>query len=93
MLPAVASFRTTARQIVLYSVALWAASLLFAGVGRMGLIYWGAATILGALFVLYAIRLYRDRTTGRAMQVFTYSISYVTLLFSAMAVDQLVRHV
>jgi protoheme IX farnesyltransferase len=92
MLPAVASFRTTARQIVLYSVALWATSLVFADVGGMGVIYWGASTILGAVFLLYAIRLYRDRTAVRAMRLFTYSISYITLLFSAMALDQLVRH-
>jgi protoheme IX farnesyltransferase len=93
MLPAVASFRTTARQIVVYSVALWGASLLFADVGGMGVIYWGSAIILGAVFVLYAIRLYLDRTAVRAMRLFTYSISYVMLLFSAIAVDQLVRHV
>ncbi|HSS09923.1 MAG TPA: UbiA family prenyltransferase, partial [Acidimicrobiales bacterium] len=92
MLPAVASFRTTARQIVFYSLALWGASLLFADVGDMGLIYWSAAIILGAVFLLYAIRLYRDRTAVRAMRLFAYSISYVALLFSAMALDQLVRH-
>jgi heme O synthase-like polyprenyltransferase len=40
----------------------------------------------------YAVALYEDRTAARAMQVFAYSISYVTLLFSAIAVDQLVRH-
>jgi protoheme IX farnesyltransferase len=59
----------------------------------MGVIYWAAATILGAGFLRSAIVLYRDRSTARAMQLFAYSISYVTLLFSAIAVDQLVRHV
>jgi heme o synthase len=92
MLPAVASLATTARQIVAYTVALWAASLVFAQVGGMGLVYRGAAMVLGATFLLYAVRLYRDQTTARAMKLFAYSISYVTLLFSAMAVDQLVRH-
>jgi heme O synthase-like polyprenyltransferase len=42
--------------------------------------------------VLHAIQLYWDRTPARAMRLFAYSISYVTLLFSAMAIDQLVRH-
>ena len=92
MLPAVAPMETTARQIVVYSVALWGASLLFGLVGDMGVIYWGAATILGAGFLRYALALYRDRTSARAMQLFAFSISYVTLLFSAIAVDQLVRH-
>ncbi len=93
MLPAVASFTTTARQILVYTVVLWAASLLFAEVGDMGHIYWASATVLGAVFLLYAVRLYREQTTARAMRLFAYSISYVTLLFSAMAVDQLIHHV
>jgi protoheme IX farnesyltransferase len=92
MLPAVASLGTTARQILVYTVALWAISLAFAQVGGMGMLYWAAAVILGAVFLLYAVRLYRDQTVARAMKLFAYSISYVTLLFSAMAIDQLVRH-
>jgi protoheme IX farnesyltransferase len=93
MLPAVASLAVTARRILIYTVALWVTSLVFAAVGAMGLIYWGAAVVLGALFLFYAIRLYRDQTPARAMGLFGYSISYVTLLFSAMAVDQLVHRV
>jgi protoheme IX farnesyltransferase len=93
MLPAVASLTTTARQIIVYTFVLWAATLAFAQLAGMGLIYWSAAAVLGAVFVVYAIQLYRDQTTLRAMRLFTYSISYVTLLFSAMAADQLVRHV
>jgi protoheme IX farnesyltransferase len=92
MLPAVASLRTTARQILIYTVALWAASLVFAPVGGMGLIYWTAALLLGGVFLLYAVRLYRQQTAAVAMRLFGYSITYVTLLFGAMAVDQLVHH-
>jgi protoheme IX farnesyltransferase len=91
MLPAVATLSRTARQIVVYSVALLACSLLFAPVAGMGLIYTGAATVLGAVFVLYALQLQRDETPARAMRLFSYSISYVTLLFGAMAIDSLVR--
>ncbi len=57
----------------------------------MGLLYLGAAVVLGAVFLLYAVQLQRESTAARAMKLFTYSISYVTLLFSAMAFDQLVR--
>ncbi|MGH9128810.1 MAG: heme o synthase [Acidimicrobiales bacterium] len=91
MLPAVTSLARTARQIVLYSLALWAASLAFAPVAHMGLVYSGTAVVLGAVFVFYAIRLAREATTRSAMRLFGWSITYLTLLFSSMAVDQLVR--
>jgi protoheme IX farnesyltransferase len=93
MLPAVASLRATACQILVYTVVLWAASLVFGAVAGMGAIYWTAAVVLGAHFVVIAVRLYRDRSSASAMRVFAYSITYVTLLFGAMAIDQLVRHV
>jgi protoheme IX farnesyltransferase len=93
MLPAVASLGTTARQILAYTTILWGVTLAFGAVASMGLIYWIAAVVLGAVFVFYAIRLYRERSTASAMRVFTYSITYVTLLFGAMALDQLIAHV
>ena len=89
MLPAVASHQSTSRQITVYTVALWIISLAFAPAAHMGLIYIIAATVLGAVFLWYAIALQRDGT--RAMRLFHYSITYVTLLFAAMAVDQLIR--
>jgi protoheme IX farnesyltransferase len=92
MLPAVVPLARVARQIVLYTIALWVASLVFAEVAGMGLIYTGAAAVLGAVFLVYALQLQRDKTAARAMKLFSYSISYVTLLFSAMALDQLVHH-
>jgi protoheme IX farnesyltransferase len=91
MLPAVTSLSRTARQILLYTVALWALSLVFAPVAGMGLLYVGAATVLGAVFVVYAIRLLQKRTPRAAMRVFGWSISYLTLLFVAMGADTLVR--
>jgi protoheme IX farnesyltransferase len=91
MLPVVASFARTARQIVIYTVILWATSLLFAPVAGMGLLYWAAAIVLGALFTVYALRLQHDGTPARAMRLFSWSITYVTLLFGAMAADTLVR--
>jgi len=91
MLPAVASLKTTARQIIVYTVALYALSLVFAEVGGMGAIYGVAAVVLGAVFLVLAVRLLQDGTAARAMRLFSYSITYVTLLFSAMALDQLVR--
>jgi protoheme IX farnesyltransferase len=91
MLPVVASLRTTAVRILLYTLLLWALTVLFAPVAGMGNIYLGAALVLGAVFTFYAARLLRDSSPQLAMRVFTWSISYITLLFGAMAVDQLVR--
>jgi protoheme IX farnesyltransferase len=91
MLPVVVSFARTARQIVIYSVLLWATSLVFAEVGRMGVIYWIAAAVLGGGMVVGAVRLQREASARRAMSLFGYSITYLTLLFAAMAVDAVVR--
>jgi protoheme IX farnesyltransferase len=97
MLPVVASMVRTTREIVLYTVALVAASLLFGPVAHLGLIYMVAAGALGAGFLFVTVRLWRlartDRATGKeAMRVFSYSITYLTVLFVAMAGDVLVTN-
>jgi protoheme IX farnesyltransferase len=92
MLPSVASLRTTAGRILLYTVLLWGLTLLFSPVADMGPLYLAAAVVLGAVFTGLAVKLYLEPTTKLAMKVFTYSITYITLLFGAMAVDQLVRN-
>jgi heme o synthase len=91
MLPAVVGVRATAVRILGYSLALWALTLLFGAVAHMGLLYLAAALALGAAFTWYAVRLLLSATPERAMRLFTFSISYITLLFGAMALDQLVR--
>jgi protoheme IX farnesyltransferase len=92
MLPVVATFKRTARQIVLYSVLLVACTLFFAAVGHMGPVYIVAAALLGAGFVAMAIRLQRQTSERAAMAMFRYSITYLTLLFAAMAADVVIRH-
>jgi heme o synthase len=91
MLPVVASFARTARQIVVYTVVLWATTLVFGAVAGMGAIYWVSAVVLGGVFLASALRLQRGGSPERAMRLFGWSITYVTLLFGAMAVDALVR--
>jgi heme o synthase len=92
MLPVVRGEAETARQIVLYTLALVAVSLLLLPVAGMGWIYLLAAIGLGAAFVLAALRLRADATDGRAaISLFRYSISYLTLLFGAVALDAIVR--
>lgn len=91
MLPSVTSYRSTTWQILLYTVVLWGLTLIFAPVADMGLVYVIAAIVLGALFTWLAVVLMRTESPKVAMRVFNYSITYVTLLFGAMVIDQLIR--
>lgn len=90
MLPAVADLATVTRRIVGYTVLLWVLTLVFGPVADMGLIYLGSAVVLGAVFLGYALRVARNPEPGPAMALFGWSITYVVLLFGAMALDQLV---
>jgi protoheme IX farnesyltransferase len=87
MLPVVRGDRETARQIVLYSLALVAVTLLPWAWGTSGLLYLACALALGAVFIWLAERLRRDTTPRRAMILFHYSLAYLALLFVAIAVD------
>jgi heme o synthase len=87
MLPAVATFERTARQILVYSVVLVAVSLVLAPVASLGAFYVTAAALLGAGFILLALRLAHRATPKAAMRLFSYSITYLTVLFVCMAVD------
>ncbi|MCU4183062.1 heme o synthase [Acidiferrimicrobium sp. IK] len=91
MMPAVATFEKTARQIVVYSVLVVAASFGFGWAADMGPLYWASSAVLGVVFCAFAVDLYRVQTEGRAMRLFHWSISYLTFLFAAMAVDQLIH--
>jgi protoheme IX farnesyltransferase len=91
MLPVVANMRTVAIRIIAYTVVLWALSLLFTPVAGMGAVYLVAAVVLGAIFLWLSIRVLRQPTPAMAMRLFGYSITYITVLFAAMAVDELVR--
>lgn len=90
MLPVVVGAAETARQILLYSVLLVAVTLMFGPIGQMGTIYFVAAVVLGAVFIGYAVALVRDHSEQVAMRLFRYSITYLGLLFTAMAVDAVV---
>jgi protoheme IX farnesyltransferase len=95
MLPVVRGAAETTRQIFLYTVLLVAVSLVFFAVARMGLVYLVAALVLGAMFLWRAGRLARegtlDGTTAGAIRLYRFSISYLTLLFAAVAIDALVK--
>jgi protoheme IX farnesyltransferase len=95
MLPVVASLKRTTLEILVYTIVLWAASLLVGPVAELGWIYAVGALVLGALFTYYAAYLFvlarSDRAdVARAMRLFHFSISYLTVLFVMMAIDVLV---
>jgi protoheme IX farnesyltransferase len=93
MLPVVVPFEKVARQIILYSLALVVTSFVFGIVDHSGWIYWTAAVIAGALYLADALRLRREGGTPKsAMRLFGYSITYITVIFGAMAVDVIVRY-
>jgi protoheme IX farnesyltransferase len=96
MMPVVASLRHTTLEILVYSVLMWALTLLIGPSAHLGWIYAISATVLGGLFTFYALRLYRHAradtaNVGEAMRLFHFSITYLTALFVLMAVDVLVR--
>jgi protoheme IX farnesyltransferase len=95
MLPVVRGIPETTRQIALYTLLMVAISLLLWPVAQMGLIYLGAAVGLGAVFVWQAVALWRrgaseEASTQGAIKLYKFSISYLSLLFVAIAVDALV---
>ena len=95
MLPVVKGIPETTRQIGLYTLLMVAISLLLWPVAQMGLIYLGAAVGLGAVFIHQAYRLWKrgaseEASTQGAIALYRYSISYLSLLFLAIAVDALV---
>ncbi|HET7029968.1 MAG TPA: heme o synthase [Candidatus Limnocylindrales bacterium] len=95
MLPVVRGIPETTRQIGLYTILMVAISLILFAVARMGPIYLVAAVVLGVLFLRQAYSLWRrgaseEESTAGAIRLYRYSISYLTLLFAAIALDTLV---
>jgi protoheme IX farnesyltransferase len=95
MLPVVRGIPETTRQIGLYAILMVAISLVLWAVARMGWIYLIAAVVLGAIFLAHTYRLWRqgaseEGSTAGAIRLYKYSISYLTLLFAAVALDALV---
>jgi protoheme IX farnesyltransferase len=88
MLPGTRGESETRRQILLYSIALVAFTVLV-GIW-LGPLYTVAAALLGAYFVLLAWRLRREGSRRDAVVLFHYSLAYLALLFVAAAVDPLV---
>lgn len=97
MLPVEQGPVAVGRQVVLYSWVMVATSLVLVPVASMGWIYTVAAVVAGAVFVAEAHRLLRAAGRGvtglalKPMRLFHYSITYVTVVFLAVAVDPLLH--
>ena len=90
MMPAVESARTTAIQMIAYTVLVAVVGSAFGPVADLGWIYGIAAGSAGLIFLGHTSVLLKDPSAKRAMKVFGYSITYLTVVFVAMAVDILV---
>ena len=94
MLPVVSDIRSVTRSIVIYSWVMVATSLILIPVAPMGWVYSLSAVVLGAVFLTEAHLLRRRALAGaedvRPMRLFHWSITYLALLFLAVAIDPFV---
>jgi protoheme IX farnesyltransferase len=91
MLPVTHGAEFTRLHVFLYTLVLFAGTLLPFVSGMSGVIYLVAAVMLNAGFVAYAWRLWRDYSDALARKTFRYSIIYLSLLFAALLVDHYLR--
>lgn len=90
MLPVTHGIGYTKLNILLYTILLLVVSVLPCIVGMCGWIYFGGATLLGARFLYWSLKLYRSVQPLVAMQVFKFSITYLLLLFVFLLFDHYV---
>ena len=87
MLPVTHGVKFTKLQIILYTIILCLVSLLPFIVMMSGVFYLVSASILDAIFLFYAVRLYLDQNNKNAFPTFVYSIYYIFLIFAALLID------
>jgi heme o synthase len=87
MLPVVRGEAETRRQILLYSVLLYAVTQLPFCAGGFGAIYLVASLVLGGAFIGGAVLLYRRADRRSALKLYLFSLLYLALLFCAMVID------
>jgi protoheme IX farnesyltransferase len=87
MLPVTHGPEFTQLQVLLYTLVLFAATLLPFVAGMSGWVYLVGAIILGSMFCLHAWRLWRNYSDAQARKTFRFSILHLALLFAALLVD------
>ena len=91
MMPVVRSVRGTSWQVLIYALATVATSAGFGVIAGMHWLYWATAAAAGTAFVAFSCKLVAQKTASAAMAVFHWSITYLSLVFVATALDVLVR--
>jgi protoheme IX farnesyltransferase len=91
MLPVTHGDKFTRLHVLLYTVILFACSLLPFVVRMSGVIYLAAAVVLGGMFLRYAVRIYRDYSDALARRTFRFSITYLAALFASLLIDHYFR--
>jgi protoheme IX farnesyltransferase len=87
MMPVVRGEHETRRQIVLYTLLLYAITQLPFCAGAFGVPYSVVSAALGLAFIGGAIRLYKRADRRAALQLYLFSLAYLALLFGAMVAD------
>ncbi len=87
MMPVVRGERDTRRQILLYTLLLYAISQLPFCAGAFGGVYLVSSMVLGLLFIAGAVHLYRRADRRSALRLYLFSLAYLALLFGAMVAD------
>jgi protoheme IX farnesyltransferase len=87
MLPVVRGEQETRRQILLYTVLLYAVTQLPFCAGGMDGIYLAGSLVLGLGFISGAVRLYRRADRRSALQLYLFSLAYLAALFAVMVAD------
>ena len=87
MLPVTHGKQYTRLQVLLYTLILFAVSLLPYVIRMSGALYFAAALVLGGIFLAYALRIYLRYSDALAQKTFRYSILYLAALFAALLVD------
>jgi protoheme IX farnesyltransferase len=90
MLPVTHGKDYTRLQILLYTVLLFVVTLLPFSYGMSGWLYLVGAVALNLMFMVYAVRLYRDDNEKLPMKTFGFSIVYLMILFALLLVDHYV---
>ena len=87
MLPVTHGQKFTRLHILLYTVLLVAVSVMPFATGMFGWLYLAVTSLLGVIFIIYAIRLFKAYSDALSRRMFRYSIQYLAALFAVMLVD------
>jgi protoheme IX farnesyltransferase len=92
MLPVIAHISSVVRQIIIYTAALLVLTGVLAPIAHLGPVYFAVAMVLGVAFFVQAWALRKDPSSKRAMKLFGYSITYLTVLFLTMGISAIIIH-